>query len=433
MKKMLKGICAVFLVLVSLLTLSNAVEAATGYVNVDAVRACDIDGTSSAIYVERGTDCEIEVEFTGYVTPDSISEKEPKLKDLKMKAWIGGYEYDDIEDVTSMFDVEDGVTYKKYLTLSLPEDMDASTDYTLHVEIYNKDYTNDVFEQTLRVKESRHSLSIQDVIVRPGSTVEAGRPLFVTARLENMGDRKEEDIQVNVEIPELGVSVRDYIDELSSNEDSDAREDNEDEEDSASSDEIYLKIPENTMSGAYELIVRVVYDRGHQEVSEKQTIYVVGKTPVVEEGKALVNIDSTSKTGNQGELVSYKVMIANINGAKHVYTIETAGADLFADVSVQPAFVGVDKGNVGESLVNLKVKEDATEGTHQFTIKVKADDVIVAEKTLTLDVNENGASEKTKKALAIGFGVLVVLLVILALVLAFNKMRGSDEDRESYY
>ncbi|MDD5177786.1 MAG: hypothetical protein PHT54_00685 [Candidatus Nanoarchaeia archaeon] len=433
MNRMLKGLSAVFLVLVGILCAATA-EAATGYVTLnDYVEVCDIDYTAGAIYVERGESCSVVVELVGTVVKDYPEEKDARLRDLKVKAWVGGYEYDDIEDTTSAFDVENGVTYRKELTLEFPDDMQATTDYTLNVEVYNKDYSEKLYTQTLRVKEKRHSLAIQDVIIRPSSTIEAGRPLFATVRVENMGDRKEEDIQVNVEIPSLGVSARDYLDELSSDEDSDAREDNEDEEDSASSDEIYLKIPENAMTGAYDVVVKVVYSRGHEEVTKTETIYVVGKTQVIEEGKALVNVDAVSKTGSQGDSVNYKVMIANLNGAKHVYTVEAVGADLFANVAVQPGFVTIDKGNVGESMVNLNVKEDATAGAHQFTIKVKADDMIVAEKTITLDIKENGAGEKTKKALAIGFGILVVLLVILALVLAFNKMKGAGSEGESYY
>ncbi|MDD5331387.1 MAG: hypothetical protein PHE43_01010 [Candidatus Nanoarchaeia archaeon] len=421
MNKTMKILSAVFLAVVALIA-TPIVSAAQ--IDINSVEACGIeyDTTVSTIYAERGETCDVIVKFTANADID----------DLKLKAWIGGYEYDDIEDVTSMFDVESGVTYKKSLSLELPDDMDASEDYTINVEVYNKDTELVDKEYTLRVKEGRHNLQIQDVILRPDSTIEAGRSLFATIRVENMGDRKEEDIQVNIEIPDLGVSARDYIDELSADEDSDANEDNEDEEDSASSDEIYLKIPENAMTGAYDVIVKVVYSRGHEEVTKTETIYVVGNTPIVEEGKALVNVDAASKSADAGEEVSYKVMIANLNGAKHVYTVEATGADLFADVAVEPGFVTIEKGNVGESYVKLNVKEGASDGVHQFTIKVKADDVIVAEKTVTVDVNAASASN-AKKTLAIAFGILVVLLIIIALILAFNKMRSSDSDNESYY
>ncbi len=57
----------------------------------------------------------------------------------------------------------------------------------------------------LRIKETRHLLAIRDIIVRPGTSVDSGRPLFVIVRVENMGANKEEDIRVNVAIPDLGI------------------------------------------------------------------------------------------------------------------------------------------------------------------------------------------------------------------------------------
>ena len=80
------------------------------------------------VQVERGDTAQITVHLEG--TGDTT--------DVKIKTWIGGYEFDTIEEYTETFDVENGVSYRKTLYLEIPEDLDVSSnEYTLHVEVYD--------------------------------------------------------------------------------------------------------------------------------------------------------------------------------------------------------------------------------------------------------------------------------------------------------
>lgn len=411
MNKIFKGILVLALLLVS----TNIVSAAS--FDIDKV---EVDGTvmtaGKTVFTERGEDLTVSVWLTGTAHSN----------DVRVKAYIGGYEYDDVRDVSEIFEVEENVSYRKTLHLEIPEDIEVEEDgYTLHVKVYDDDDEIDE-EYRLRVREKRHYLSIMDVIVRP-SDVEAGRVLFTTVRVENLGDKKEEDIKVTVSIPDLGISARDYIDELTADEDPD-----DDEEDSASSNEIFFRIPENTKSGEYTLKVEVEYNRGHDTITATEKVYVKGTTAVAD--VSTINLDASAKTAKAGEEVAFKVMIANLGEEAKIYTAEVAGERLFASSRVEPNMITIQPGTTGELYVFLTTKEDA-EGSNAFTIKVKAANQIVKEFNSKVDFESK--TEQLKNALIIGFGVLVILLIVLGLIIAFQRMRGSEEEPgeegQSYY
>lgn len=431
---MKKQILAVFLALFVMLVGITAVSAADAF-SISHVKVDDITAVpgGNSIFVERGQDTIVDVYLTGMEHSDNV----------RVKAYIGGYEYDDVEARSSIFEVEPGVEYRKSLRLSIPEDLSASDDYTLYVRVYDDD--NEIEEDyVLRIQEARHNIKIQDVIVRPGTTVDAGRPLFVTVRAENLGDKKEEDLKVTVSIPELGISARDYIDELAANEDRDDSEDNEDEESSMSSDEIFLRLPDDAKTGDYELVVTIDYDRGHKSISQTETIYVKGSSESTStdgsvSGKtdAIVTVDSTSKTAKQGEEVAYRIMIANLDSVSKTFTLEIAGEQLFAEASVDPAFITIPADGTGEVIVYVTPNSDAKEGRNGFTARVKTGNEIVNEVSLTTNVEKSGLSGDLKQALVIGLIVLVVILIIIGLIVAFSRMKGDDElgagEGQSYY
>src|SRR3989344_7716051 len=241
----------------ALLVMLTAVSASSDNYNIKEVKVNDISAGDSAVEVERGAQVPVEVLVRGTGNKDNV----------KVKAEIDGYEHGSISDSTDVFEVESGVTYKKTVYLDVPEDIDASETYTLTVRVSDK--TDSVENQyDVRVKESRHDISIQDVIFRPSSSVEADSALFTSVRLENLGYKKEEDIKVTLTIPDLGVSTSDYLAELiTQNQESDNKGANRDDE-SSGQVELFLRIPENAVTGDYEVEIEVSYERGHSIVRE---------------------------------------------------------------------------------------------------------------------------------------------------------------------
>ena len=201
MRNHLKQLTALVASLVFLLVLGSAALAAPSFqVEINGV---DVT-TSDVIRLERGDHVEIEV-----IVEDDVDDWE----DARLEAKIGGYEYGVIRDTSKIFDLKANMKAKKVLAFDLPDDLEAD-DYDLRIELSNGDGNS--FEETfdVAVESVRHKVSIQDVILRPGHSVAAGSALFATVRVENLGDRKEDDIKATVSVPDLRISARTHVHEL---------------------------------------------------------------------------------------------------------------------------------------------------------------------------------------------------------------------------
>lgn len=417
MKKLLCILIALLLGLTVLVSASASNDYTVSDVEIDGLNAI-----GKTVYVERDSTLNV----------DAVLNGTNEVNDVKVKAWIGGYEYDNIEDVIGPFDLEAGVARAIHLKLAIPDDLDASETYTLYIEAYD-DVNEYSVSYPVKVEEIRHSLKIQDVIFRPGTTVAPGDYLRAVVRVENLGAKKEEDIKVTVKVPELGISQRDYIDELVASENTD----DSDEETSQSSNEVLVQIPTNAKAGDYEVVVDIEYNRGHDIVSKKSMIHVAGASE--ENIEAIISIDSTSKQIAKGTETAYKLMFANLGENSEVYSVSVVGAELWANTRVDPAFITVAPGQTGELFVYLNAKEDAEQGNKMFTVKINSGANTVKEITLNADVT---GEEKTnwgsfKNTLEIAFGVLVALLIILGLVIAFKRPKSGNSieepDEQTYY
>jgi len=390
-------------------------------VEVDGV---EIDPTDPAIVnVERGDSLQVRVELLGHSS----------ARDVKVKAEINGYEYGDIKDQTSLFDVEPNTTYIKNLVLQIPNDLEVNggDEFTLHIEASNRDerveFPRDI---RVRIEPRRHALNFVDVIFNPGLSVKNTQPLFVTVRVENLGDKKEEDIRVEVAIPELGISQRTFIDELV------PVEKDDDEETSSSSDTLMLDLS-NVAPGVYNLRVKVDYNRGHDFIARTYQLTVTSGAPQTQPGAELmVRSATTSMTLAQGGSATYTFSVANLGTSARTLNFEVTGQEAWATAKVEPMAVTVLPNSSREIKVTLNAKSDADLGSKVFTVRVKEGNAIVQELQFDADVQKSRVSDLSslRSGLEIGFIVLLVILVILGIILAINKLRGpKEEGGESYY
>ena len=103
----------------------------------------------------------------------------------------------------------------------------------------------------LDIGTQRHSVEIRDVVLSPNTEVKAGRALLATVRVRNRGEQAEDGVKIVVSIPKLGVSAADFIDRL---------EKEGDKDDQATSEEMFLRIPDDAETGKYTVRVEVFYD-----------------------------------------------------------------------------------------------------------------------------------------------------------------------------
>ncbi|MEK7529451.1 MAG: hypothetical protein AAB570_00860, partial [Patescibacteria group bacterium] len=277
-----------------------------------------------------------------------------------------------------------GVSYKKTLSLEIPEDLDVSNnEYTLHVEVYDSE-NKESKTYTLYFEQERHDLSIEDILFSANS-VAPGDYFGVKVRLENQGEKDEEDIKITVSIPELGISNRVYMDELVSG----------DQDDASSA---YLVIPTDA-SGEYEVFVEVSYNNDYSTVSERGYISVEGE--MVYDENTFVSISSITDLV-VGEESSYKVQVSNLGENAKIFYLDVDGLDAeYIERMTVPA------GSSGEFTFTLYPEE---EGTEYVFVEVSSDEGIVTQELFTVDVTEKSSAFAI--VVSIGLAVLVALGII---------------------
>ena len=422
-------ILSVLFVLFALLTSAVNVRAekTTFQITEVKVEGTSVFGNSGTLElnVERGDSIAIEVwveggdSGTGIVSDDNV----------RIKAEINGYEYGDIEAKTDTFSVKPGVTYKKTLRLNIPNDLDLESNlYTLNVEASSNDFSDETNNDIqLNINSKRHYLNIQDVIISPSTSVEAGKNIFAKVRLENLGDKKEQDIKVEMSIPELGLSTRTYIDELVPKE----LDTNNDEETSMSSPEMYLKLPEDA-NGKYTLKFTVTYNRGHTTEEQTFDLLVKGQSrPTVP--SSTVSIDTTSQTIQAGKGAVYKLMFSNLGQQPVTYSVDIAGVSGWGTTRVDPDTVTVMPDTTADMFVFVAASENTKSGVQPFTLNIKQDGQVVKQLGLTANVQGASASsddsfKNIRQGLEVGFIVLLIILVILGLILAARKLGGGSKE-----
>ena len=435
-RKMKIKILGLFLLMFAVLLVSSTLVSAADCTNTPfSIHNVEVNGVNvvengNPVYVERGETISVAVEFMGL--EDSYN--------TRLKAWIGGYEYGDVQATSSIFQVIDGVEDRKVLLLTLPNDLSASDNYTLNVELYDDD-EDCGYKYLLRVEEVRHELQIYDVTLNPGTTVHAGEPLFVSVRVENLGDNIEESIKVTARMPTLGLQDSEYVNQLVSEEDNGDCDD--DCKMSASANDLVLLVPTDTLSGQYQLDVVVEYNRGHDLVTTSKVINIVAGTQFVPETPTVtLSVDSASKSANVGEGVIYKVDLMNLGNLEETFTFAVEGVQGWGIYSADPASLTLGADQKGTVNLFVSPVDNAANGLKAFTLKVMADGSTVKELSLNMNVGgsqSNGSDGQAyaTNVLLIIFIVLVCILVLLGIAVAIKKFAGSkgsdSEEGQSYY
>ena len=410
------------LFLIGIVALTSLVSAASVPVNVEKVEIngdeFDVDGNELRGDIVRDDELEIKVKLL------AIGDDE----NLVVKVEIDGLDHDEdeAEAETDAFTIKDGRTYYKTLNIKLPQRMDADQ-YALRIEVSNKRDDKVVVMAMLDVTTPRDAMKIKDVVFSPEGAVKAGRALLTTVRLKNLGERDQDDVKVMVSIPELGISASDYLDEVEA-------------EDSVTSEELYMRIPECAEAKDYTVEVTVEFDEGDEVVSTQETITVIENEVcnIPTTSQTIITVGSDVQTVVAGETgVVYPLSLSNTGSTSKTYQISANAGD-WASVKVSPSVAVVGAGETRMVYVYVSANEGATAGEQTFSVEVNSGDELLKEVVLKADVAENSASgwDGLKKGLEVGLVVLVVLLVIIGLIVGFSRLKSNDEDEtseEKYY
>lgn len=360
-------------------------------------------------------------------------------ENMQVEAVLRGYDHNDlIEDISDVFDVVVGNRYDIRLSLKLPVRMEQGR-YDLKIRFDDRTGPSYEIPYALDIGAPRHMLEIKDIVLSPENEVEAGRALLASVRVKNRGESKEEDIKVRIIIPELGLSASDYIDELAAEGEDD---------DSKTSEELYLRIPICADEGTYRVIAEIIYDDGDEKVTKETTIRVVPselcvKEEVKPEVKTIISIGPEIQDITKGSTGIYPLTITNAGTDSRRYVIEADTGD-WATFEIAPTnLVIIEPGKTKSLYIKVTPKDTAIVGENLFVVTVKSDEDVLKEVTLKANVIEKKPSvpvvgwERLKKGLEIALIILVVLLVILGLIIGFSKLRREEEEgkeeEETYY
>ena len=383
----------------------------------------NVFASGDQLVVQRGETLNIQLKLSSVINESNV----------QVTAGILGYEYSPyvqgLSDETPVFDLNANDTLYKTLTLKVPENVDKDY-YDLRIGVGTR--TGTAFEglYRLHLEGARHNVVIKDVLFTPENTVKSGRAMLAVVRVKNLGEKEEQGIKVKVSVPDLGISASDYIDDLKADE-------------STSSEELYLRIPDCAKDGSYQVNVEIIYNDGYSENKVTKSINVVQqdtcKTPASTtteqpSEKTIVSVPSEVQELKVGTGNVYPITITNAGSTSQTYVVAIEGAD-WATTKISPSNVIVVKpGETKFAYIYVTPTATAEEGEHVFNVKVTAGD---QEKTFSMKGTVAKAEQDTlKRGLEISLIILLIVLIIVGLIVGLSKMKGGSSESEeetSYY
>ncbi len=278
------------------LVLSAVFVGAQDHIVPVTIEEAEIDGTEIDAFDVNQLDIERDQEFTLKLELFAWE----NAKDVEIRAFVSGYEFNDVNSISDRigpFDFDENVTYIKKMKLSLPDDVDVD-DYQVRVVLSDRNGWELVYHFALQIDTKRHAMKIEDVTLSP-SAVKAGQALLATVRLENQGQKDEDDVKVTASIPALGVSATDYIEEIESDEEEET-------------EEMFIRLPKCAEPGVYDLNLDVLFNDGHTKVSDSTKVTVLENDACNPEPQPVVVVQqSTNQSADApGDASSGKVRSA---------------------------------------------------------------------------------------------------------------------------
>ncbi|MCK4647336.1 hypothetical protein KAT24_00195 [Candidatus Pacearchaeota archaeon] len=374
-------------------TLVSFLTIATLLFLVATVSAYTVNGDLANVYNIEINGIEVDSDNISVIAGETISVKVffTSMKDtsnVRIKAELEG-DKEDVDAITTPFDVENGKKYAKTLTLRVPYELtdDVSDDVTLSLKIWNGDYKTEIDDITLRVQRPSYNADIMSIIV--SSSLEAGQISPVDIVLKNIGYNDLEDLYVTVRIPELSISRTAYFGDL-------VAEETSDDEDTVSG-RIYLEVPYDVASGIYTLEVEVANEDFSNIVEEQVAVKNGFPEVAVKSGDNLLVLNPTN------HLKIYKVVYPSTE----LTVVVQAGSSKLVPIEV-------------------------SEGEYNFDVFVFAGNELAG------TVKFSGTSESEELAspvvvLTVILAIIFLVLLVVMIVLITKKPEKTEEFGESYY
>ncbi|MBS3124834.1 hypothetical protein J4211_01100 [Candidatus Woesearchaeota archaeon] len=407
--KTIHAIIAAMLFL-SVIGIANALPVTLQQVEIDGTTV--VQNAFNQLSIERGQTYDLRIRFTPF----------DRVRNAEVRAFISGYEFSDIDSIddrTPVFDADTNVTYVKRLTVRIPDELDQDS-YKLRIVISDRFGDDLTADYNLQIDAPRNSLKIDDVILNPSSSVRAGSSLLARVRVDNKGERDQEDVRVTITLPELGVSGTQYLSEIKSDE-------------TEETEEILLRLPRCAKAGTYDATIDVEFSNRHRKISEKKSITVLpDETCTQDTPVPSANIGGSQiQTVNAGDAALFPLTVTNPTRSSKTFTISVPAipASDWAEVTITPTSTLVLAGGQSQTVsVNVQTNEDAPAGAHSLVTTVTNGNA-QQQVTLTTTVIAQGGA---RTAFAIVLMILLVLLVAIVIIIGIAYARDREKT-QTYY
>jgi len=324
----------------------------------------------------------------------------------------------DTEAITTSFDVEEDIRYKKVLTVEIPFELkDTRSDQlTLDIEIDGKEFKTVL--DTIKLRVQRPSYNIEIKSITTNQNVEAGETFAVDFVLRNKGYNDLEDLYVTASIPALGVEKASFLGDLVALEccgdeelcefcEYDCCDD--DDEDTVSG-RLYLEVPYSAKSGTYALDLEVSSDDTSTTKTKQLNI-----ENAFSDGNAMVSGNNLLLVNPTNNVVVYRVVPEATSGLT---------------ITVDPSMVAVPAGS--SKSVEVSATSDV-EGTYTYNINVYSADGSLVDTVTFTETFSGKAVTSPVIVLTVILAIIFIVLLIVLIVLIGRKPEQSEEFGESYY
>ena len=234
------------------------------------------EGATNRLDIEKNQEYDVQVKLTAL----------ENIRNAELKVFVSGFEYsatDAAQDQYGPFNLDANSSRNFKLNIKFSDEFEEDN-YLLRVLVVDRNNDAEIASYKIKIDVPRNSLKIEDVVFYPENNVKDGEALLASVRVENNGDRDQEDVRVSITVPELSLTATSYINDIEAT----------DEEET---EEMYMVIPECAEPGLHEAIIKVEYADGHESVSETRYINVAENKACV---KAAV-VEPTKPTGTEAQ------------------------------------------------------------------------------------------------------------------------------------
>ena len=209
------------------------------------------------------------VEFRVEVKNNFTNAEDLEIEDITVEVTIEEIDDgDDLDEESADFDLKAGRDKRITLKFQVPIEVEEDTfSVTIHAEGEDENGTNHEADMDLEleVEKENHLLKITRATLSPAEISCNRRNIQAATTVINLGNEDEEDVSVQVLNSELGIDLKEDVEELTA-------EPNEDE--SRFSNTYTFNVPNDAESGSYPIIFRTLFDDNRKKAEETATLTV---------------------------------------------------------------------------------------------------------------------------------------------------------------